>query len=41
MFLDLVMKYRSSVPSEAERRREKIVLARKEVLRNLDKVLVG
>ncbi len=41
MFLDLVMKYRSSVPSEVEKRRERIVLARKEVLRNLDKVLVG
>lgn len=41
MFLDLVMKYRSSVPSEAEDRRRRVVLARKEVLDQINKVLVG
>lgn len=40
MFLDLVMKYRSSVPSEVEKRRERIILAREDVLKRLDKILV-
>ncbi len=41
MFLDLAMKYRSSVPREVEERRKRIMLARKEVLSRVEKALLG